>query len=122
MFSATIEAALLHFTGECEMGPIEYALKKHKEWYKGVGWYGDGPNFHFDYYNSYVIQPMLMDVLEVLREKNMDPENFYDVQRKRLIRYAEQQEKMISPEGTYPIIGRSVAYRFGAFQALRRLH
>ncbi len=36
---------------------------------------------------------MLMDVLEVLREKNMDPENFYDVQRKRLIRYAEQQEK-----------------------------
>lgn len=93
MFSATIEAALLHFTGECEMGPIEYALKKHKEWYKGDGWYGDGPNFHFDYYNSYVIQPMLMDVLEVLREKNMDPENFYDVQRKRLIRYAEQQEK-----------------------------
>ncbi len=37
MFSATIEAALLHFTGECEMGPIEYALKKHKEWYKGDG-------------------------------------------------------------------------------------
>ena len=121
MFSATIEAALLHFTGECEMGPIEYALKKHKEWYKGDGWYGDGPNFHFDYYNSYVIQPMLMDVLEVLREKNMDPENFYDVQRKRLIRYAEQQEKMISPEGTYPIIGRSVAYRFGAFQALSQV-
>lgn len=121
MFSATIEAALLHFTGECEMGPIEYALKKHKEWYKGDGWYGDGPNFHFDYYNSYVIQPMLMDVLEVLREKNMDPENFYDVQRKRLIRYAEQQEKMISPEGAYPIIGRSVAYRFGAFQALSQV-
>ena len=62
-----------------------------------------------------------MDVLEVLREKNMDPENFYDVQRKRLIRYAEQQEKMISPEGTYPIIGRSVAYRFGAFQALSQV-
>ncbi len=28
---------------------------------------------------------------------------------------------MISPEGTYPIIGRSVAYRFGAFQALSQV-
>lgn len=121
MFSATVEAALLQFTGECQMEPIEYALKKHKEWYKGDGWYGDGPNFHFDYYNSYVIQPMLMDVLEVLHNKNMDPENFYELQRKRLIRYAEQQEKMISPEGTYPIVGRSVTYRFGAFQALAQV-
>lgn len=121
MFSATVEAALLQFTGECQMEPIEYALKKHKEWYKGDGWYGDGPNFHLDYYNSYVIQPMLMDVLEVLHNKNLDPENFYELQQKRLIRYAEQQEKMISPEGTYPIIGRSVTYRFGAFQALAQV-
>lgn len=121
MFSATVEAALLQFTGECQMEPIEYALKMHKEWYKGDGWYGDGPNFHFDYYNSYVIQPMLMDVLEVLHNKNLDTENFYELQRKRLIRYAEQQEKMISPEGTYPIVGRSVTYRFGAFQALAQV-
>ncbi|MGL4292270.1 MAG: DUF2264 domain-containing protein, partial [Bacteroidales bacterium] len=27
-------------------------------------------------------------------------------------------ERMISPEGTYPVIGRSVPYRFGAFHAL----
>lgn len=121
MFSATVEAALLQFTGECQMEPIEYALKKHKEWYKGDGWYGDGPNFHFDYYNSYVIQPMLMDVVEVLHNKNLDTENFYELQQKRLIRYAEQQEKMISPEGTYPIVGRSVTYRFGAFQALAQV-
>lgn len=57
MFSATIEAALLEFTGECDLKPIHYALKRHKEWYKGDGWYGDGRNFHLDYYNSYVIQP-----------------------------------------------------------------
>lgn len=118
MFSATIEAALLHFTGECEMGPIEYALKKHKEWYKGDGWYGDGPNFHFDYYNSYVIQPMLMDVLEVLREKNMDPENFYDVPTEEgLIRYAEQQEKMIHRKVLIPIIRSIGCFSFWCIQA-----
>ena len=32
-----------------------------------------------------------------------------------MIRYADQQEKMISPEGTYPVLGRSMGYRFGAF-------
>lgn len=36
----------------------------------------------------------------------------------RYARYAEQQERLISPEGTFPIVGRSLAYRFGAFHAL----
>ena len=121
MFSAIIEAALLHFTGECEMGPIDYALRKHKEWYKGDGWYGDGANFHLDYYNSYVIQPMMVDVLAELRAHGLDSTNFYDTELKRFIRFAEQQEKLISPEGTYPVLGRSMGYRFGAFQALAQV-
>ena len=121
MFSATIEAALLEFTGECDLKPIHYALKRHKEWYKGDGWYGDGRNFHLDYYNSYVIQPMLIDVLAVMKEHKVEGADFYDVQLQRLIRYADQQEKMISPEGTYPVLGRSMGYRFGAFQVLAQV-
>jgi len=31
------------------------------------------------------------------------------------------QERLISPEGTYPITGRSIAYRFGAFQVLAKM-
>ena len=38
--------------------------------------------------------------------------------RARARRYAAVQERMISPEGTYPVIGRSSAYRFGAFHLL----
>lgn len=83
-------------------------LKRHKEWYKGDGWYGDGRNFHLDYYNSYVIQPMLIDVLSVMKKHEVEGADFYDVQLQRLIRYADQQEKMISPEGTYPVLGRSM--------------
>ncbi len=120
-FSAMVEAALLHFTGECEMGPIRYALEKHKEWYKGDGWYGDGKEFHFDYYNSYVIQPMLTDILAVLQEKGLPEGDFYPEQQKRMVRYAVQLEKLISPEGTYPMLGRSSCYRFGAFQALSQV-
>ena len=121
LFASMVEAALLEFTGECELNPIHYALKRHKEWYKGDGWYGDGRNFHLDYYNSYVIQPMLIDVLSVMKKHEVEGADFYDVQLQRLIRYADQQEKMISPEGTYPVLGRSMGYRFGAFQVLAQV-
>lgn len=118
LFSAIIEAALLDFTGECSMEPINYALKRFQEWYSGDGCYGDGPRLHVDYYNSYVIQPMLMDVMAVLKKHNIDCDDFYKKQTKRFVRHAQIQEELISPEGTYPVVGRSNAYRFGAFQVL----
>lgn len=118
LFSAMIETSLLEFTGECEMAPIEKAVSKHLEWYKGDGTYGDGKDFHWDYYNSYVIQPMLLEILEVLAKKKLPLEKYYPATLKRFQRYAVIQERMISPEGTYPIIGRSSTYRFGALQVL----
>jgi hypothetical protein len=39
----------------------------------------------------------------------------------RAKRYAVVQERLISPEGTFPSIGRSMAYRFGAFQLLAQI-
>ena len=36
----------------------------------------------------------------------------------RAQRYAAIQERLISPEGTFPAVGRSIAYRFGAFHLL----
>jgi hypothetical protein len=36
----------------------------------------------------------------------------------RARRYAVVEERLISPEGTFPVIGRSSAYRFGAFHLL----
>lgn len=118
LFSAIIEATLLEFTGECQMEPINYALMRFEQWYSGDGCYGDGPRLHIDYYNSYVIQPMLMDIMAILKQHNIDCDKFYKQQTKRFIRQAQIQEGLISPEGTYPVIGRSNAYRFGAFQVL----
>ena len=118
MFSATIEAALLEFTGECDLKPIHYALKRHKEWYKGDGWYGDGRNFHLDYYNSYVIHPMLLQVLKVVVKYDSSYQTLLDKEWKRFVRYAEIQERMIAPDGSYPVLGRSVSYRSAAFQVL----
>src|SRR5690606_11897903 len=59
LFTAMVEATLLKFTGKYDAVRIDYAIKEHESWYLGDGVYGDGPEFHFDYYNSYVIHPML---------------------------------------------------------------
>ncbi len=118
LFSAMIEAALWHFTGECNTNPIEYAVNRHMEWYLGDGTYGDGHEYHWDYYNSYVIQPMLLEVVSVCAEKKHPLGNLYPKILARARRYAVVQERLISPEGTFPVVGRSSAYRFGALQHL----
>jgi hypothetical protein len=118
LFPATIEAALWQFTGECDTNRIEYAVNRHMQWYLGDGTYGDGRELHWDYYNSYVIQPMLLEVIRVCAEKNHPMGALRSKIIGRARRYAEVQERMISPEGTFPIIGRSSAYRFGAFHHL----
>lgn len=118
LFSATIEAFLLRFTGTCKLDAIDYALNKFNEWYMGDAWYGDGPSFHFDYYNSLVIHPMLYDVLDVVKDKSPAYKSWFEVQSVRLSRHADQLERLISPEGTYPATGRSLVYRFGSFHAL----
>jgi hypothetical protein len=121
LFSAMVEAALLKFSTQYDAMRIDFAVRSHEAWYKGDGVYGDGPEFHFDYYNSYVIQPMLLDVLLTLQQEAGAKGDAYDIAMRRAQRYAEIQERMISPEGTFPPVGRSIAYRCGAFQLLAQI-
>lgn len=121
LFSAMVEAALLKYDNSADRFRLEQPLNKHMEWYLGDGIYGDGPNFHWDYYNSFVIQPMMLDILKTMQEAGIDREKDYNEVLRRAKRYADIQERLISPEGTYPPIGRSLAYRFGAFQLLSQI-
>lgn len=119
LFASTVEAALWEFTGSCDTVRLMTGVRRFRdEWYKGDGLYGDGPAFHQDYYNSFVIHPMLTDVLRVLRKKGHPEAAFLAEQEQRLTRYAAQLERFISPEGSYPVVGRSITYRFGVFHAL----
>ncbi|NMB72071.1 MAG: DUF2264 domain-containing protein, partial [Bacteroidales bacterium] len=121
LFSAMIETFFLQAGYEWDPVRIDYAIKKHLEWYKGDGIYGDGPEFHWDYYNSFVIHPMLLDILKVLTEKGLEKRTLYNDVLNRAKRYAAILERLISPDGTFPPIGRSLAYRFGVFQLLGQL-
>lgn len=123
LFSAEIEAALLRFNGYGDRMRIDYAVRQLMLWYKGDGAYGDGPEFHWDYYNSFVIQPMLLEVLQHTRDSasREGSDKLYEDVLKRSERYAVIQERLISPEATYPPVGRSLAYRFGVFQLLSKI-
>lgn len=121
LFAAMVEAGMHRFAGEFLAERVEPALRRHEEWYKGDGAYGDGPEFHWDYYNSFVIQPMLLDVLEALGATNADWAAMLPAVKKRAVRYAAVQERLIATDGTFPPLGRSLAYRCGAFQHLAQM-
>jgi hypothetical protein len=121
MFAATVEAAL-HVMGESTIEDrLESSVQRMLGWYKGDSVYGDGKFFHFDYYNSFVIHPMLLDVLAVLKQRDNKYEPIHAAELERARRYGAIQERLIAPDGTFPSIGRSTTYRFGAFHALAQI-
>ena len=134
LFVAMEECFLMYVGADYDQYRIHLALNKVEEWYVGDGWYSDGPAFAFDYYNSYVIQPMYVDCLEMIRARNPRDnwltkatgeisgiQNRYRQVVRRMQKYSVILERLISPEGTYPIIGRSIPYRMAVFQPLAQL-
>lgn len=124
LFSATVESFLRKAGAPCDNYRISSSLRKIEEWYVGDGWYSDGPHFAFDYYNSFVIHPMYIEALEVFTEAgkykkiwNM-PDCDYHKAIERAQRFGMILERMISPEGTLPVFGRSITYRTGSLQTL----
>lgn len=125
LFAGMTESFLDWVDGSGDQYRLSTILNRIESFYVGDGWYADGPKFHMDYYNSWVIHSMLVDVLNTQkfvverRKGNVKPvQDRYDQALKRMRRYAEFNERMISPEGTFPAFGRSATYRTAAFQAL----
>lgn len=118
LFSATVEAALSTMGVWWDPMRIDYAVRTMDTWYKGDGVYADGPTYHWDYYNSFVIHPMLLQILDTTTKVSAAWDAYRPGVLLRARRYAAIQERMISPEGTFPPVGRSLCYRFGAFHLL----
>ena len=122
LYTSLIEATLLEFTGECDKKRLMYAIQKFRdEWYIGDGIYKDGDDFASNYYNSLIIHPFLNDILFVMRKYGLSDGEFLDVQLMRSSRLSSQLERCISPEGNYPIIGKSIAFRTGIFHTLSQV-
>lgn len=121
LFAAMIETALDLIGQQHDPMRIAFAIHQHEQWYVGGGWYKDGPRFHQDYYNSIVIQPMLLDIGRHFDGRWDLCSNNLPEWRCRARRMAELLERMIAPDGSFTAVGRSVTYRAGCFQLLAQL-
>ena len=118
LFRAMIEAFLLSIDEEYDAFALDMGLRKMEEWYLADGWYSDGPEYSLDYYNSYVIHPMIVEIVDIMKDKKKYSCISFDLALRRMQRYNQLIERLISPEGTFPAMGRSMTYRMGAFQSL----
>jgi len=118
LFRSMIEAFLLSVGEKADSYVLQVANCKIDEWYLSDGWYSDGPEFALDYYNSYVIHPMYIEVLETCNAHGFHTPIAPELAVRRMQRFNTLLERMISPEGAYPPVGRSVVYRMGTFQTL----
>ena len=121
LFAAMIETFFLSINEPFDKEKITYVISRHQEWYKGDGMYGDGAEFHWDYYNSFVIHPYLTDILNVVAAKDTSFEPARKQVLERNVRYAIIQERLIAADGSYPFTGRSITYRTGAFHHLANM-
>jgi hypothetical protein len=122
LFTAMIETFFCRFGLEYDKVRIEYGVREFaNHWYVGDGMFADGMNFAMDYYNSYVIQPYLATILDVVSQKSKSYEWFTPKLDKISKRYAEIQERLIGADGSYPALGRSIVYRGAAFQHLANM-
>ena len=127
LFSSVIESFIAKANNR--RGWDEYrvnsACRKTEEWYVGDGWYADGPVFAFDYYSSYVFHAMYLETLQNMVDakvnSRLDYKKYYDRALKRAQKFSIILERFISPEGTFPVVGRSTPYRLAALQPLALL-
>ena len=122
LFSSTIESFLAKAGAEYDEYRINSAIRKTEEWYTGDGWYADGPEFAFDYYSSYVFHPMYLETLQAMQDAKARTRIDYRAYHQRALRrtqkFAIVLERLISPEGTFPVFGRSIPYRMATMQPL----
>ena len=124
LFSSTIESFIAKACGlkEYDDFRVMMTIRKVEEWYVGDGWYADGPVFAFDYYSSYVFHAMYLETLQNMIDAKantrLEYKKYYDRALKRAQKFSIILERFISPEGTFPVIGRSTPYRLAAMQPL----
>jgi len=124
LFSSIIESFMAKATDRKDYDDfrVMMTIRKMEEWYVGDGWFSDGPEFAFNYYGSYVFHPMYLETLQNMIDAKantrLEYKKYYDRQLKRTQKYSIVLERFISPEGTFPVVGRSIPYRMAALQPL----
>ncbi len=104
LFVAQVNVALQALGAAYDARSIDANLKRALEFYRGDGWFNDGPDGPVDYYNAWGFYYHIAWI------HRMNPELLGDVVRNGLPVFAADLLHLLGPHAM-PIMGRSVCYR-----------
>ena len=105
-FRAIVSAFLRRAGAEWEPEDLEEAEALTERWYVGDGWYTDGGERNFDYYNAWALH---FYPLWLSRIAGAPAPARY---RARLARFLADAQHLVAPDGAPLLQGRSLTYRF----------
>ena len=118
LFSGIVECFFIMMGEKPDIQKMINITNQINKWYVGDGWYSDGKYFAMNYYNSFVIHPMFIHMLEIMEKNNIPVPISSKIALERMQKFNIFLERLISPEGKIPAFGRSIVYRLGIFQTL----
>lgn len=104
LFIVMTNAVLKHLGVRYSEEDYQKHYLRHKSFYRGNGWYSDGPEMVLNYYNAWEVHPYLIWIDQV------DPTLDRAFIRKTTKEFLESYIHFFSSSG-FPIFGRSVCYR-----------
>jgi hypothetical protein len=107
LFHVFIDAVLRSFGVATDRATAIKHYVRFKEFYRGDGWFSDGPGEIFDYYNAWSIHYQLYWLQQV--DPNWDSAFISETRRQ----FLEGYRYLIGPAG-FPVMGRSICYRMAA--------
>ncbi len=117
-FRILVGLAFEQLSLEYDKEQFERTLQNIEQLYRGEGWYEDGQNGSFDYYNAWAFQFYGAIYYKFRRDTDKERcERF----KNRLIEHARQMKYWFSEEGSMIPYGRSLVYRFAQTSAYAAL-
>ncbi|WP_234345188.1 MULTISPECIES: DUF2264 domain-containing protein [Streptomyces] len=114
LFGLTVGGFLLDAGVETEraQASVDRALERIEEWYRGEGWYSDGPNQSFDHYNGWALH-----FYPVLHAHLSGDRALLGTYGERLSAHLDGYRRMFDANGAPMPFGRSLTYRFATLAA-----
>lgn len=109
LFIVLTQQVVLALSGQGESSDWRY--DRVKEFYVGDGWFRDGANGNFDYYNSWAFHYLLFWI------DRINPDFDRQFIRQSCAEFAQTFRYFFTPSG-FPFFGRSICYRLAAPTAL----
>ena len=120
LFSATVEAALARLGATWDRMRVDYALRQHDQWYRATASTATGRPFTGTTTTA-SSSSRCCSTSSMSVETRCPWKELAGRVEPRARRYAAILERLVAPDGTFPAVGRSIAYRFGAFQLLAQM-